>query len=199
MTVVLHSTSPEGTIEIRRLTVQDYHQMIEAGILTSDERVELIEGQLYRMAAKGTAHSAAMTRIKRILESQIGNQVLLRFQDPVQLSDDSEPEPDIAIVQLDPVDYEDHHPTPAEIYWLIEVSDRTLKRDKDLKASVYAKAGITEYWILDINNRQMFVFREPSSCGYAHEQILAETESISPLAFADCQVRVGDFFKPQFS
>jgi Uma2 family endonuclease len=112
-------------VEIRRLSVQDYHRMVEAGILAPDERVELIEGQLYRMAAKGTFHSAAITRIKRLLEARLGNRVLLRFQDPVWLSDDSEPEPDVAVVRPEPLDYEDHHPTPEEIYLLIEVSDRT--------------------------------------------------------------------------
>lgn len=182
-------------VEIRRLSVEDYHLMVEAGIIASNERVELIEGQLYRMAAKGTFHSAAITRIKRLLEARLGNRVLLRFQDPVRLSDDSEPEPDVAVVRPDPLDYEDHHPTPEEIYLLIEVSDRTLKRDRELKAPAYARSGIREYWILDINARQLYVFREPRVEGYANLVVLAESDLIAPLAFLDCQVSVEDLLK----
>src|ERR671932_1110881 len=103
-----------AAVEIRRLSVQDYHRMVEAGILAPDERVELIEGQLYRMARQGTFHSAAITRIKRLLEARSGNRVLLRFQDPVRLSDDSEPEPDVAVVEPQELGYEKHHPTPGE-------------------------------------------------------------------------------------
>ncbi|WP_228054220.1 Uma2 family endonuclease [Nodosilinea sp. LEGE 07298] len=83
--------------DLRSLSVQDYHRMVEAGILAADERVELIEGQLYTMAAKGTAHSAAVTRIDRVLSRLLAGRALLRFQDPVQLSDLSEPEPNVAI------------------------------------------------------------------------------------------------------
>ena len=182
-------------VEIRRLSVQDYHRMVETGILTPDEQVELIEGQLYQMAAKGTFHSAAITRIKRLLERRLGNQVLLRFQDPVRLSDDSEPEPDVAVVQPDPLDYEDHHPTPEEIYLLIEVSDRTLKRDRELKAPAYARSGVREYWILDVNSRQLYVFREPGMESYRNQVVLAESDLIAPLAFPDCQVSVQDLLR----
>lgn len=182
-------------VEIRPLSVQDYHRMVEAGILAPDERVELIEGQLYRMAAKGTFHSAAITRIKRLLETRLGNRVLLRFQDPVQLSDNSEPEPDVAVVRPEELDYEDHHPTPEEIYLLIEVSDRTLKRDKELKAPAYGRSGIREYWILDVNARQLYVFREPGAEGYASQVVLAESDLVAPLEFPDCQVSVEDLLR----
>jgi Uma2 family endonuclease len=100
-------------------------------ILAADERVELIAGQLYQMAAKGTAHSAAVTRIDRVLSQRLAGRALLRFQDPIQLNEFSEPEPDVAVVNLDPADYEDHHPTPDE---LIEVACR----DRDLKVPIYA-------------------------------------------------------------
>lgn len=178
--------------EIRRLSVQDYHLMADAGILAPDERVELIEGQLYRMAAKGTFHSAAITRIKRLLEARLGNRVLLRFQDPVRLSGDSEPEPDVAVVRPDRLDYEDHHPTSEEIYLLIEVSDRTLKYDRELKAPAYARSRVREYWILDVNARQLYMFREPGAEGYTNQVVLAESDLIAPLAFPDCQVSVED-------
>lgn len=179
--------------DVRRLSVQDYHRMVEVGILEPDERVELIAGQLYQMAAKGTAHSAALTRIARVLSHSLGNRALLRFQDPVRLSDDSEPEPDLAVVTSDPRDYEDHHPTPDEIYFLIEISDRTLKRDRTLKAKIYAQSGITDYWIWDIPNNQLWVLREPSPSGYQQEMQLSSTDVISPLSFPDCVLSIASF------
>jgi Uma2 family endonuclease len=99
--------------DLRLLTVKDYHRMVESGILAADERVELIEGQLFTMAAKGTAHSAAVTRIERTLSRRLQGRMLLRLQDSIRLNDRSEPEPDVAIVKPHPLDYEDHHPTPV--------------------------------------------------------------------------------------
>ena len=169
--------------------------MVAAGILAADERVELIEGQLYTMAAKGTAHSAAVTRIDRVLSRLLAGRALLRFQDPVQLSDLSEPEPDVAVVHLDPLDYEEHHPTPGEIFWLIEVADSTLRRDRDLKVPVYGRSGIAEYWILDVQERCLYVFRQPEAGGYGMEQKLYEGDTVTPLAFPDCEIAVQEFLR----
>jgi Uma2 family endonuclease len=186
--------------DLRLLSVQDYHRMVEAGVIAPDERVELIAGQLYRMAAKGTAHSAAVTRIERVLKARLGNRVLLRFQDPIQLDDYSEPEPDVAVVKTNPLDYEDHHPTPGEVYWLIEVADTTLKRDRELKAPAYAQSGIQDYWILDVNQRQLYVFRIPTAAGYTSEVVLSAADVISPLVFSECQIPVEELLRsPQSS
>ena len=183
--------------ELRSLSVQDYHRMVEAGILAADERVELIEGQLYKMAAKGTAHSAAVTRIDRVLSRLLAGKALLRFQDPVQLSDFSEPEPDIAVVQIDPLDYETHHPRPKEVFWLIEVADSTLRRDRDLKVPIYGRSGIQEYWILDVQERCLYVFREPEPTGYRVQQKLSEQDTITSLAFPECEIAVQNFLRSQ--
>ena len=181
--------------DLRSLSVQDYHRMVAAGILAADERVELIEGLLYTMAAKGTAHSAAVTRIDRVLSRLLAGRALLRFQDPVQLSDFSEPEPDVAVVHIDPLDYEDHHPTPEEIFWLIEVADSTLRRDRDLKVPVYGRSHIAEYWILDVQARCVYVFRQPEAEGYGMEQKLYEGDAIAPLAFPNCDIAVREFLR----
>jgi Uma2 family endonuclease len=170
--------------------------MVDAGILAPDERVELIEGQLFQMAAKGTAHSAAVTRIERVLSRRLEGFALIRLQDPIQLSNLSEPEPDVAIVALDPLDYEEHHPTVAEIFWLIEVADTTLKRDLELKTPAYARSGVQECWILDLKERCLYVFRAPIEGSYTQSQIWREQETIAPLAFPQCEVRVSEFLRP---
>lgn len=191
--MMLSLNSP--TVAVRRLSVQDYHQMAESGILHPDERVELLEGQIIQMAAKGTAHRAAVTRIQRLFDKRLGDQVLICLQDPVQLDDYSEPEPDIAILVPDPLDYEEHHPTSSDVYLLIEVSDRTLKFDCDVKASAYARAGIAEYWVLDVNGRKLHVYRVPGADGYQSEAILSEEVTVIPLAFPDCVIAVREMLR----
>lgn len=184
---------PNSTTDLRLWTVMEYRQMTTAGVLSPDERIELIEGQLLQMAAKGTAHSAAVTRIDRILSAQLADRALLRLQDPVQLTNFSEPEPDLAVVQLDPQDYEDHHPTPSEIFLLIEVADSTLKRDLEIKAPLYARSQIPDYWVLDVQERCLYVLQQPRETGYERLEVLQPEAWVSPLAFPDCRVRVADF------
>jgi Uma2 family endonuclease len=183
------------TIAVRRLSVQDYHQMAESGILQPDERVELLEGQMIQMATKGTAHRAAVTRIGRLLRNRLGDRVLLRFQDPVRLDDYSEPEPDVAVVQPNTLLYEDHHPIPSEVFLLIEVSDATLKFDREVKAPAYGRAGIAEYWVLDVNAHKLHVYRAPGVDGYQSEAILSEGLTIAPLAFPDCVITVREMLR----
>ncbi|MBD2200599.1 MULTISPECIES: Uma2 family endonuclease [Calothrix] len=183
-------------LAIRLLTVQDYHRMAEAGIFHPEERVELIAGQIIQMVAKGTAHESAITRIDRLLRNRINHEVLLRFQSPVQLDDYSEPEPDVAVVVPDALDYDDHHPKPPEIFLIIEVADTSLKYDTEVKAAIYAKSGIVDYWVLDVNRRKLHVYRLPSPQGYQSETILAEDVQISPLAFPNCLITVREMLRP---
>jgi Uma2 family endonuclease len=179
-------------VMIRPLTVQEYHQMAEAGILRPDERVELLDGHLFSMAAKGTAHSSATTRTRRVWERKLGDHVLIRVQEPVQLNEYSEPEPDLAIVMVDPLDYATNHPQPAQVYWLIEVSDSSLAFDCGTKATAYAKANIQEYWVLDVQDRKLTVMQSPQAGEYQSQVVLTEEMPIAPLAFPDYQVEIRD-------
>ncbi len=183
-------------LEIRLLTVKEYHSMIKAGIFNEDERVELIGGQIIKMAAKGTGHSAAVNRTVDLLRNRLAGLVSVRPQDPIQLNDLSEPEPDIAVVMPNQLYYEDCHPTPSEIYLIIEVADTSLNRDTEFKAGIYAQSGITDYWVLDVNKRQLYVFREPSQNGYQSQVILSENDTISPLAFPNCTIIVREMLRP---
>ncbi|NJM74865.1 MAG: Uma2 family endonuclease [Acaryochloridaceae cyanobacterium RU_4_10] len=177
-------------VAVRRLTVQDYHRIADAGIFNADERVELLDGNLISMAAKGTAHSSATTRTRRVLEDGLGRSVLVRVQDPVQLDNYSEPEPDLAIVALEPMEYADRHPKPSEIFLLIEIADTSLAFDCGSKALAYARSGIAEYWVLDVRDRKLHVFRSPADRGYQSEFVLAETMQIAPLAFSNCVLEI---------
>ncbi len=186
----------ETTLQLRLWTVEEYHRMAEAGIFAVDERVELLEGKIIWMIAKGTAHRSAVGRTYKLLEKRLGHQVWISIQDPVKLNEQSEPEPDVAVVKIDPLDYADHHPTPSEVYLLIEVADSSLKLDCETKGKAYAKAGISDYWVLDVVSRQLHVFRQPTEDGYQSAEILTENMNISPLEFPDLQIGVFEMLPP---
>lgn len=182
--------------DIRLITVKEFHQMFDAGILSDSERVELIAGQIIKMAAKGTPHRAAVTRLWKLLEARLGDRVLVCPQEPVKLNDYSEPEPDIAVLRPDPLYYEDRHPIPPDIYLVVEVADTTLNKDCQIKAIAYAQSGISDYWVLDINARQLHVFRAPERDGYQMHKILSDRDVIAPLAFPDINLAVHEMLRP---
>lgn len=183
-------------VEVRLLTVEDYHRMAEAGIFHPEERVELLAGQVIQMAAKGTAHSVANTRTRRSIENRLGTRALVRVQEPMQLDDYSEPEPDIAIVLPRPLEYADHHPMATEVLLIIEIADSSLRLDCGVKAIAYAKSGIADYWVLNVNDRKLHVFRSPDTEGYQSELVLGEAMDIVPLAFPDCVISVREMLQP---
>ncbi|HYW18747.1 MAG TPA: Uma2 family endonuclease [Nodularia sp. (in: cyanobacteria)] len=186
----------ETTLPLRLWTVEEYHRMAEAGIFGVDERVELLEGKIIWMIAKGTAHRLAVGRTDYLLKNRLGNRAWVSIQNLIKLNERSEPEPDIAVVKVDDLDYADHHPTTSEVYLIIEVADSSLKLDCETKEKAYSQAGITDYWVLDVTSRQLHVFREPTQEGYKNQVILAEDATISPLEFPDLQIVVLEMLPP---
>ncbi|NJK77448.1 MAG: Uma2 family endonuclease [Richelia sp. CSU_2_1] len=180
--------------DMRLWTVSEYRRMTETGILDPDERVELIDGQIISMSAKNPPHAATNLCAANYLRNLLLGLALIRIQDPVTLSAISEPEPDIAVVQIEPRFYQDFHPAPANIFLLVEVADTTLERDRNRKASAYARAGIADYWILDVNARQVYVFREPAGGSYRQETIFNEGDVLSMLAFPEIEVLISQLF-----
>ncbi len=189
--------SKSNEIPLRLWTVEDYHRMVEVGILQSDEPVELVAGQIIeKMSPQGTPHATTIRIVSRLLEKRLGEQVLVQTQLPIQLSNFSEPEPDIALIIADELRYLDHHPFPSEVYLVIEVADSTLKRDCQIKALDYGTSGIKDYWVLDINNRCLHVFRNGTDQGYDREIILQENETVSLLEFPDLNIKIGEMLPP---
>ena len=137
-----------------------------------------------------------MGRTDKLLQNRLGNRAWISIQDPIKLNERSEPEPDIAVVKVDPLDYADHHPTPSEVYLIIEVANSSLILDCETKAKAYSQAGITDYWVLDVISRQLHIFREQTQEGYENKVILAENATISPLAFPDLQIVVLEMLPP---
>lgn len=191
--------STEAPFTIRKWTVKEYHKLGEMGFFHPEERVELLSGNIITISAKGTANTSATRRTANLLRDILGNQVDVYYKSPIALDDNSEPEPDIALVRIDPFDYATHHPTPSEVYLIIEVADSSLTFDREIKAKAYARSGIADYWVLNVNDRQIHVFREPAENGYQSELILGENGSISPLQFPGINVAIQAMLPPIIS
>jgi len=189
----------EAAFTLRKWTVKEYHKLGEIGIFNPEERLELIEGNIIKISAKGTVHASATRRTATLLHNLLGNQAAVYNKSPIALDDDSEPEPDIAVVRIDPFDYATHHPTPSEVYLIIEVADSSLTFDREIKAKIYARSGIADYWVLNVGDRQLHVFREPTENGYQSEVILAETASLSPIEFPAFNIAIQAMLPPLVS
>jgi Uma2 family endonuclease len=174
----------------RRLTIAEYHRMGETGILTEADRVELIEGELIEMAPIGSRHADCVSHLVRRLVRQ--TEALIRVQDPLELPQHSEPEPDIAIVHNR--HYSEAHPGPQDVLLLIEVADSTLAYDRDIKVPLYARFGIAEVWLVDIQNERLEVYLEPSVAGYRQILRPENDESVSPALLPEISLRVAEFW-----
>jgi Uma2 family endonuclease len=179
----------------RLWTLDEYHRMIDTGILNEDDNVELLDGRIIQMSPQRPPHAATTQRASDYLKTRLIGQAHVRMQLPITLST-SEPEPDIAIVRIDPSAYANHHPSSNQIFLLIEVAHTTLKIDRQEKAPIYARANIAEYWILDISSRQVYIFRNPTQSGYESETLLNDTAAITSLAFPEIEIPFSEMFLP---
>lgn len=146
---------------IWRLSVGQYHEMIRTGILTADDPVELLAGWLVYKMPKNPPHRIATRLVQQALEAVVPTGWYVDAQEPITLND-SEPEPDVMIVRGETRDYRDRHPGPEDVALIVEVADSTLERDRGVKRMVYARAGIPVYWIINVSERVLEVYYDPS-------------------------------------
>jgi len=161
-------------------TVDEYDRMIDAGILSEDDRVELIEGELIKMSPIGKRHGACVKRINRIASEQVGNYAIVSVQDPIRLNDHSEPQPDIALLKYQDDFYDQVVPPAESVLLIIEVADTSLGYDKNVKLLLYAKAGIPEVWIDDLVGDKIEAYSNPVNGKYRDSRMISRGESLSP-------------------
>lgn len=169
-------------------TIEEYHHMIAAGIL-SDRKVELLQGEIVEMPPEGEPHAYCSHEAADYLAKLLGNFATIRQAKPITIPNNSEPEPDIAIVQPLGREYREHHPYPENIFWLIEYANSSLEKDLEKKSKIYAEVGIPEYWVVNLKKSHLVVFREPLDGEYATKLTLTAGE-IQPLVFPDISVAV---------
>lgn len=180
------------SIVTAKWSLQDYHQMIDTGLL-DDRKVELLRGEIIEMSPEGTAHTSYCDETGEYLRRVLVTRARVREAHPITLPNNSEPEPDIAVVKISPTLYRDRHPQPEDIFWLIEVSNSTLARDLGIKKDIYADAGISEYWVMNLQESVLIVFRDLTESGYQLETRF-NSGTISPLAFPDLSIDVQRLF-----
>jgi Uma2 family endonuclease len=176
----------------KSFTVEEYERMTETGILAEDDRVELIEGMIIEMTPIGSRHAACVARLTHLLTQRLGNQAIVWVQNPVRLSRHSEPQPDLALLRPRHDFYAGGHPEPADVQLLIEVADASLETDRTVKVPLYAKAGIPETWVVDLEGGRVEVFRGPNPDGYESVRAVPRGESVAPEAFPVATLAVGD-------
>ena len=184
----MHTSRP------KLFTVDEYHRLSDKGILSPDERSELLDGEILLMAAKKPPHSSITQCTADYLTKLLTGIALVRRQEPVWPNSHSEPEPDIAVVRIDDRRYFAHHPTPKDIFLLIEVADATLSYDRKKKASAYAKAGIFDYWVIDVKKERVFVLRDPKGNTYQQEVVYGKASVLNPISLPDTQLILANFF-----
>lgn len=179
-------------IEIARraFTVAEYEQMVAAGVLAEDDRLELIDGEIRETSPIGPYHAAVVKRLVRLISRQLSDDLLLGVQDPIQLSDYSEPQPDIAIVAARADDYAQAHPTPEAVRLLIEVSDSSAAYDRGEKLPRYAQAGIPEVWIVDVAAQQVEQYTQPAHGQYRTKQTFEHGQALRAQTVEGLQVAV---------
>ena len=168
--------------------IDRYHQAVEAGVF-DDASVELLNGELIKMPSEGVPHASLSSNAGDYLREVLGRRAKVREGHPVTLSNDSEPEPDLAIVAPDPDLYRLHHPYPENIFWLIEYAESSLQKDLIIKTKIYASANIIEYWVVNLKTRELMIFRDPVPGAYRSQATLTRGP-ISPVAFPDVQIDV---------
>ncbi|MBE9110122.1 Uma2 family endonuclease [Nodosilinea sp. LEGE 07298] len=176
-------------VAIAKWTLDDYHQMIAAGIL-SDRRVELLNGEIIEMPPEGEPHAYYASTVGDYLRAMLGEQAQIRESHPITIpAAQSETEPDLAVVQPLGKEYLQHHPYPENVFWLMEFSDTSLQKDLEPKAKTYAAAGIPEYWVVNLQRMELVVMRNPVNEVYQSQTTLKEG-SITPIAFPDVPISV---------
>jgi Uma2 family endonuclease len=172
-----------------KISLDRYHQMVASGAL-DDLPVELLNGVIVEMPPEGPPHAYSSHGAAKYLARVLGNRADVRPAKPITLpTSNSEPEPDIAIVADLGAEYRHHHPYPDNIFWVIEYSDSSLKKDLDPKAKLYAAAGIAEYWVINLRSMELVLFRDPLKGEYQSRVTLSEG-IIRPLAFPDVAIEV---------
>ena len=177
-------------LQKRLFTVKEYHLMTEVGILSEGDRVELIEGEIVKMAAIGTRHASSVKRLTRRLSLIPEYVATLGVQDSIQLTERTELQPDVVLLEPRADYYATAHPVPSEVWLLVEVSDSTVDYDRDVKVSIYARSLIQEVWLVDLVENCLEVYRQPGPNGYSLILKFWRGQQVAPLAFPEFVVSV---------
>ena len=176
----------------RRFTVDQYYQMVQAGILNEDDRVELIEGEIVEMPPIGPGHAGSVNDLVALFVQGLGIRAIVSIQNPVHLDEYNEPQPDVMLLRPRRDRYRRSHPRPPDVLLLVEVGATSAALDRRLKLPLYARSGIPEVWLVDLSRATVRAYRDPSPTGYRTARTFRRGERLAPLAFPDLELAVTD-------
>jgi Uma2 family endonuclease len=166
--------------------------MIETGILTENDRVELMDGEIIEMTPIGPRHAACVKRMIALLSRKVGRIAIVGAQDPVQLDDYSEPQPDISLLKPRPDFYAQSHPLPEDVLIAVEVADTTVETDRKVKLPAYARAGIPEAWLVDLYSDRVEVHTRPASGVYQEVRIVLRGQRVASATVPQLKLKADD-------
>jgi len=178
-----------------KFTVQEYYRLYEAGVLEDRDRIELLNGELIIMHPIGERHAQAMTNVASYLAEQMRRRFMISPQNPVELDQFSAPQPDLVLVPW--ARKSKRHPTPAEVFLIVEISDTSLRYDRGDKLHAYAAVGIREFWIVNLEADTIEIYRQPEGVTYREQLVVPLEGTASPLAFPDVSIAVADIIPPR--
>ena len=162
------------------LTVKEFEALAETEGWDEDSRVELLDGEIVWMSPINDPHAACVKRLNRLFNRRFADdQVLVSVLDPIRIEHYDEPQPDLALLRARPDFYASATPTPVDVLLLVEIADTTLRTDLGRKARIYASGSVSEYWVVDLNNRVLYVHRSPSGATYTERRVLAPGERVA--------------------
>ncbi len=176
----------------RLFSVDEYYEMAQQGILRPDNRVELIEGEIVQMTPIGSSHAGGVNWLSFTLMNKLGTRAVVSTQNPIRLSDYSEPQPDLLILKPREDFYRKQHPRVNEVYWIIEVADSLKGYDRKVKIELYAEHGIPEFWIVDLVKKVVEVYKHPEGIRFRDMKEYYSGDTISPLSFPNLVLPVKD-------
>jgi Uma2 family endonuclease len=182
------------TVSRRLLTVEEYHKIGRAGVLGEDDRIELIDGEMIKMAPIGSRHVAKLNRFARFLYRSVGEEAIISIQNPIVLPPHNEPQPDIALLKPRSDDYETKLPGVEDVLLLIEIADTTMAYDRDAKIPIYARQGIAEVWLLDVQTQSLSIFLDPGPKGYRRLLTPGRSDTITPSLLPNVKIQLTDLW-----
>ncbi|WP_017293797.1 Uma2 family endonuclease [Geminocystis herdmanii] len=167
------------TLPRKKFALEEYHQIIASGVLREDYLIELINGEIFEMSPVGFRHASCVKKINYLFAEKLGSKVIIGVQDPIKLNDNSEPQPDLVLLKPRDDFYANQHPTPEDIFLLIEVADSSIEYDRNFKIPIYAENKIKEVWLVDLNQNLLEVYQNPQKNYYQNITKLSSQDSLT--------------------
>jgi Uma2 family endonuclease len=185
----------ENWLPRHRIDIDEYYHMAGRGLLARDARVELIDGEIIDMSPIGSPHAATVNTLAHLFNLAVGAHALVSIQAPVRLDRFSEPQPDLALLAVRADKYWRSHPTAANVFLIVEVSDSTLRYDRETKVALYARHGIPEVWIVDLENRELHIFRSPAEGCYLDVESIPDPGVMTPALLPEVSVNLSGLLR----